>query len=85
MASSYYHVSRYPEVEEYYDLHETLGSGGFAKVKLGVHKLTGEKVAVKIMNKKQLGVSTIHHFSTVITVHYFSTVITVHHFSTAVL
>lgn len=47
--------SRYPEVEQNYELFETLGSGGFAKVKLGVHKLTGEKVAVKIMNKKQLG------------------------------
>ncbi|XP_019857367.1 PREDICTED: maternal embryonic leucine zipper kinase-like [Amphimedon queenslandica] len=46
---------RYPEVEENYELFETLGSGGFAKVKLGKHKLTGEKVAVKIMNKIQLG------------------------------
>lgn len=32
-------------------------SGGFAKVKLGRHILTGEKVAIKIMNKKDLGVS----------------------------
>lgn len=31
--------------------------GGFAKVKLGRHILTGEKVAIKIMNKKDLGVS----------------------------
>lgn len=46
---------RYPEVEERYDLYETLGTGGFAKVKAGVHKLTGEKVAVKIMDKAQLG------------------------------
>ncbi|MEQ2218939.1 hypothetical protein XENOCAPTIV_010214 [Xenoophorus captivus] len=30
-------------------------SGGFAKVKLGRHTLTGEKVAIKIMNKKDLG------------------------------
>ncbi|CAH3197549.1 unnamed protein product, partial [Porites evermanni] len=29
--------------------------GGFAKVKLAVHSLTGEKVAIKIMNKKELG------------------------------
>lgn len=35
-------------------------SGGFAKVKLGRHIQTGEKVAIKIMNKKDLGVS--HHF-----------------------
>lgn len=31
-------------------------SGGFAKVKLGRHIQTGEKVAIKIMNKKDLGV-----------------------------
>lgn len=31
--------------------------GGFAKVKLGRHILTGEKVAIKVMNKKDLGVS----------------------------
>ena len=37
---------RYPEVQKYYELHETLGSGGFAKVKLGTHKLTGEKVSL---------------------------------------
>ncbi|XP_023222987.1 maternal embryonic leucine zipper kinase-like, partial [Centruroides sculpturatus] len=29
--------------------------GGFAKVKLAIHVLTGEKVAIKIMNKKSLG------------------------------
>lgn len=31
--------------------------GGFAKVKLAYHSLTGEKVAVKIMDKRSLGVS----------------------------
>lgn len=31
-------------------------TGGFAKVKLGRHILTGEKVAIKIMEKKDLGV-----------------------------
>lgn len=31
--------------------------GGFAKVKLATHILTGEKVAIKIMDKKALGVS----------------------------
>ncbi|CAI8029347.1 Maternal embryonic leucine zipper kinase, partial [Geodia barretti] len=46
---------RYPELESRYELHETLGTGGFAKVKAAVHKLTGERVAVKIMNKKGLG------------------------------
>eukprot|EP00731_Ephydatia_muelleri_P017625 Em0010g723a len=46
---------RYPELEAQYELHETLGAGGFAKVKEGVHRLTGEKVAIKIMDKVMLG------------------------------
>ena len=32
-------------------------AGGFAKVKLGYHALTGDKVAIKIMDKVSLGVS----------------------------
>nr|XP_057917866.1 maternal embryonic leucine zipper kinase isoform X1 [Doryrhamphus excisus]XP_057917951.1 maternal embryonic leucine zipper kinase isoform X1 [Doryrhamphus excisus] len=43
------------ELHKYYEVYETVGSGGFAKVKLGRHILTGEKVAIKIMNKKDLG------------------------------
>uniref|UniRef100_A0AAX7UP08 Maternal embryonic leucine zipper kinase n=1 Tax=Astatotilapia calliptera TaxID=8154 RepID=A0AAX7UP08_ASTCA len=43
------------ELQRYYEVYETIGSGGFAKVKLGRHILTGEKVAIKIMNKKDLG------------------------------
>ncbi|KAG8014815.1 Maternal embryonic leucine zipper kinase [Nibea albiflora] len=43
------------ELYKYYEVYETIGSGGFAKVKLGRHILTGEKVAIKIMNKKDLG------------------------------
>ncbi|XP_031416153.1 maternal embryonic leucine zipper kinase [Clupea harengus] len=39
----------------YYEVYDTIGSGGFAKVKLGRHILTGEKVAIKIMEKKDLG------------------------------
>eukprot|EP00731_Ephydatia_muelleri_P017624 Em0010g722a len=46
---------KYPELEALYELHETLGAGGFAKVKEGVHRLTGEKVAIKIMDKVMLG------------------------------
>ncbi|XP_068448064.1 maternal embryonic leucine zipper kinase [Clinocottus analis] len=44
------------ELHKYYEVYETIGSGGFAKVKLGRHILSGEKVAIKIMNKKDLGV-----------------------------
>ncbi|XP_071506257.1 maternal embryonic leucine zipper kinase-like [Diadema antillarum] len=47
--------SDYAELRRRYHLKETIGSGGFAKVKLATHLLTGEKVAVKIMDKHQLG------------------------------
>ncbi|XP_041363351.1 LOW QUALITY PROTEIN: maternal embryonic leucine zipper kinase-like [Gigantopelta aegis] len=47
--------SQYPELKGMYHLRETIGSGGFAKVKLAYHALTGEKVAVKIMDKRALG------------------------------
>ena len=36
----------------HYVLGKTLGEGTFGKVKLGVHIFTGEKVAVKILEKK---------------------------------
>jgi serine/threonine protein kinase len=42
-------------LEGLYELHDTVGTGGFAKVKLATHTLTGVKVAVKIMDKRQLG------------------------------
>ena len=37
-----------------YILEETIGEGAFAKVKLGTHIHTGEKVAIKILNKEKL-------------------------------
>lgn len=37
-----------------YRLEKTIGCGGFAKVKLATHILTGEKVAIKIMQKQLL-------------------------------
>ncbi|XP_025929053.1 maternal embryonic leucine zipper kinase isoform X3 [Apteryx mantelli] len=45
----------YEEILKYYKLYETIGTGGFAKVKLAQHCLTGEKVAIKIMDKLALG------------------------------
>ncbi|XP_066304606.1 maternal embryonic leucine zipper kinase-like isoform X1 [Branchiostoma lanceolatum] len=45
----------YTPIQDYYQLRHTIGSGGFAKVKLAHHILTGEKVAVKIMDKAALG------------------------------
>ncbi|KAK0097232.1 hypothetical protein PV326_002815 [Microctonus aethiopoides] len=46
---------RYPALKGLYELEKTIGCGGFAKVKLGTHVATGEKVAVKIMEKAALG------------------------------
>ena len=34
-----------------YDIGETLGTGHFSKVKLGINKSTKEKVAIKIIKK----------------------------------
>ncbi|XP_064147799.1 maternal embryonic leucine zipper kinase isoform X4 [Loxodonta africana] len=45
----------YGELLKYYELYETIGTGGFAKVKLACHILTGEMVAIKIMDKSALG------------------------------
>lgn len=45
----------YPtELTDQFTFAETIGEGGFAKVKLGRHKLTKEKVAIKIMDKEKL-------------------------------
>ena len=41
----------------FYHMGDTLGSGGFGKVKLATHALTGATVAIKILNKAALGVS----------------------------
>ncbi|KAG7213452.1 hypothetical protein KM043_002724 [Ampulex compressa] len=46
---------RYAALKGLYDLEKTIGSGGFAKVKLATHIATGEKVAIKIMDKVALG------------------------------
>jgi len=37
-----------------YVLSKTIGKGTFGKVKLGVHNLTNEKVAVKILEKDKI-------------------------------
>ena len=52
---NYFYSSGYSVLDGLYELHDTIGTGGFAKVKLATHVVTGDKVAVKIMEKKQLG------------------------------
>jgi 5'-AMP-activated protein kinase catalytic alpha subunit len=37
-----------------YEIGKTIGRGTFGKVKLGTHKLTTEKVAVKILEKDRI-------------------------------
>jgi len=39
-------------IEDVYDIKDELGKGAFSVVKLAIHKTTGEKVAVKIIDKK---------------------------------
>jgi SNF-related kinase len=49
-----------------YDLEQTLGRGHFAVVKLARHVFTGEKVAVKVIDKSKLDeVSRAHLFQEV--------------------
>eukprot|EP00045_Choanoeca_perplexa_P001872 m.22138 g.22138 ORF g.22138 m.22138 type:complete len:410 (+) comp11208_c0_seq2:254-1483(+) len=44
--------SSHPQLEANgYDVHETIGVGGYSKVKLAVHRSTGQKYAVKIISK----------------------------------
>jgi SNF-related kinase len=42
------------QISKYYDLEETIGQGHFAVVKLGKHIYTGEKVAIKVIDKTKL-------------------------------
>ena len=37
-----------------YQIKETIGKGTFSKVKLGINKATGEKVAIKILDKRKI-------------------------------
>jgi maternal embryonic leucine zipper kinase len=47
----------YKILDGLYILHETVGRGGFAKVKKATHVVTQERVAIKILDKVALGVS----------------------------
>lgn len=41
-----------------YKIEKTIGQGTFGKVKLAIHSLTGEKVAVKILEKDRIADSS---------------------------
>ena len=49
-------------MEKMYHWLDELGSGGFGKVKLAIHILTGERVAVKIIDKKAIAVFILQIF-----------------------
>ncbi len=51
--------SAYSVLDGEYALGEEVGSGGFGKVKLATHLLTGDKVAVKIIDKRAIGVGVL--------------------------
>ena len=44
----------YSNLFDFYEVKEALGKGKFGTVKLGVHKKTSRKVAIKIMKKKEM-------------------------------
>jgi hypothetical protein len=44
----------YLKFSDYYEIKNNLGKGKFGMVKLGIHKKTGEKVAIKIMKKSSI-------------------------------
>ena len=46
-------MSSYSKIANYI-LKEDIGEGNFGKVKLAIHRETGEKFAIKILNKKQI-------------------------------
>lgn len=48
--------NEFAALEGFYILHETIGRGGFAKVKKATHT-SGVRVAIKILDKATLGVS----------------------------
>lgn len=57
----------YDKIAGLYDLLDTLGSGHFAVVKSARHVFTGEKVAVKVIDKSKLDeVSRAHLYQEVI-------------------
>jgi maternal embryonic leucine zipper kinase len=50
-----------------YSLGDKLGQGGFGVVRRGIHLLTGENVAIKIMNKAKLGKDLPHIYQEIST------------------
>ena len=45
------------DIHDEYEVGETLGTGHFSKVKLGIHKITRERVAIKVPFDGVAGIS----------------------------
>ncbi len=52
--SSIKKIIGHSDINEIYDIKDKLGNGKFGLVRLGIHKYSGEKVAIKIMTKKEM-------------------------------
>lgn len=60
------HQLQQQNITKFYELEETIGQGHFAVVKLGKHIFTGEKVAIKVIDKTKLDpISHAHLFQEV--------------------
>ena len=44
----------YASLTDIYEVRQKLGNGKFGLVRLGIHKQSGRKVAIKVMNKKEM-------------------------------
>ncbi len=44
----------YQDILGHYEIKDSIGKGKFGRVKLGIHKKTGKKVAIKILKKKKM-------------------------------
>ena len=66
-SNNYYECENYSSdqncMERMYLFLDELGSGGFGKVKLAKHILTGDQVAIKIIDKKSIPVCFIFYLS----------------------
>lgn len=57
-------ATEYLNLNDFYDMKEKLGNGKFGMVRLGVHKESGRKVAIKIMNKADMTIADLELIKT---------------------
>lgn len=47
-------IMSHSDLNEIYEIKDKLGNGKFGLVRLGIHRYTNKKVAIKIMSKKEM-------------------------------